>query len=61
MWLQTGALDALSKTALLSLAVEALHPMLDLIDGLLLPVETLDANQVEHVTDQVALNRHIEG
>ena len=56
MWLQTSALDALSETALLSLAVESLHPMLDLIDGLLLPVEALDANQVEHVTDQVALN-----
>ena len=60
MWLQACALDALSEPTFLALSVESLHPVLDLIDGFLLPIEPLDSYQIEHVTYQVALDGHIE-
>lgn len=34
--------------------------MLDLVEGLLLPVESLDTRDVESVTDQVGLDRHVQ-
>lgn len=60
-WLQTRSLDSLAEAALLAFAIKALHAVLDLIDGLLLSVETFNTNQVERITYQVALDRHVEG
>ena len=59
-WLQAGALDTISKSTLLSLAVEALHAVLDLINAFLFAVKSLKTNQVESVTNQIALDRHIQ-
>ena len=60
MRLQTGPLDALSEATFFAFTVQALHPVLDLIDRLFLAVEALNSNQVEHISCQVALNRHIK-
>ena len=61
MRLKAGALDTLAESTLFTLSIQALHSMLDLVDRLLLSIETFDANQVEHITYQVALYRMIKG
>ena len=61
MRLQARPLDALAEPAFLSLAVEALHAVLDLIDGFFLAIKALDADDVEHIADKIALDRHIKG
>lgn len=60
MRLQARPLNALAETAFLTLSVEALHSVLDLVYGLLLAVESFDADQVEHISDECALDRHVE-
>lgn len=61
MRLQARPLDALAEPAFLSLAIETLHAVLDLIDGFFLAIEALDADDVEHVADKITLDRHIKG
>ena len=56
MRLQARSLNALTKSTLFALAVEALHPVLDLIDRFFLPIKPLDSNQVEHIAYQVTLD-----
>ena len=51
MWLQARALDALTQTTLLAFSIEALHPVLDLVNRLLLTVKALDANEVESIAE----------
>ena len=58
--LQACSLNALPKSTLFAFAVEALHPVLDLVDRFFLSIKPLDSNQVEHIAYQVALDRHIE-
>lgn len=60
--LQGGPLDTRTKsTFLASFVVKPLHTVLDLVKGLLLSVETLEANQVVRVDQEVALDTHIKG
>ena len=54
-------MDALAQTTLLALSIETLHSVLNLIDGLLLAVETLYADKIEGIAQQIALDGHIEG
>lgn len=55
------ALDATAQVVgLLSLIVEALHSMLDLVEGLLLAIEALHAHQVERIAHEVRLDGHVE-
>ncbi len=56
MWLQASSLNALTKPAFFSFAIQALHPVLNLVYGLLLTVKTLDSDDVEDVNDEVALD-----
>ena len=56
MRLQTRSLYALTKSTLFAFAVEALHPVLDLIDRFFLSIKPLDSNQVEHIAYQVTLD-----
>jgi len=52
-----GALDSISQVLrLLTLGVEALHSVLNFVQGLLLSVEALDADEVEGVADKVRLD-----
>lgn len=61
MRLKASSLDPLAKATFLALAVESLHTVLDLVNGLFLAVKALNTNQVEHIHDKVGLDRHIEG
>ena len=61
MRLQTRPLNALSEPTFLSFAIKTLHSMLDLIDGFFLAIESLDADDVKHIADEIALYGHIKG
>ena len=50
----------LTKASCLDFAVHPLHPVLNLVYGLLLAIEALDANDVKNVDDEVALDRVIQ-
>lgn len=51
MRLEASALDALAQATFLALAVESLHTVLDLVNGLFLAVKALYTNQIEHIHD----------
>lgn len=60
---QACALDAVAKVGLLGGAVfgvQPLHPVLDLVQRLLLAVESFDAGQVEGVGDKSTLDAHVK-
>lgn len=57
--LQRRSLDAIAEPALFPFPVQALHPVLDFVQGFLLAVEALQPNQIVSVGDEVRLNRHI--
>ena len=57
----TRTLNAVAQGRLLSLVVKAFHPMFDLIERLLFPVESLDTGDVESVANQVGLDCHVQG
>jgi len=64
--LDAGALDALPQprlhpSHLLILVLVTLHSVFDLVEGLLLAVEALDADGVEGVGEEVALYGVVQG
>ena len=54
-------MDSLAKSILFPLAIKALHSVLNLVYRLLFAVKSLESNQIERVTEQVALNGHVKG
>ena len=58
--LKTCALDSIAETTLLSLPIEALHAVFDLIERLFLAIESLQTDQGERVCNQIALDTHIQ-
>jgi hypothetical protein len=59
--LDASALDSIPKgCSLLALVIESLHAVLDLIQTFLFPVKSLDAGNVESVTNEVGLDRHVK-
>ena len=53
-------MNAIAEATLLSLSVEALHAVFDLVEGLFLAVESLQTDQGECVCNQIALDAHIQ-
>ena len=53
-------MNAVAKVLLLSLVVETLHSVLDFVQGLLLSVESFDADKIESVGHEVRLDRHVQ-
>ena len=47
-------------SGLLTLAVKTFHPVLDLVERFLLPIESFDATNVESIANAIRLDGHVK-
>lgn len=60
IWRNAGTLDSVSKIRLLRLVIESLHSVFDFVERLLLSVESLDADEIKAIIDEVRLDAEIQ-
>jgi len=59
IWRNARTLNSVSKICLLRLVVESLHSVFDFVERLLLSVESLDADKIKGIVDEIGLDAEI--